>query len=79
MLKPYAGSCYTCPSWFPGIILLKLSEKGLEWCWSPLIAGLQQRKRGFFDLFGLLLRLQFKADRDFSDSFSETVRKVGVG
>jgi hypothetical protein len=60
---------------FPRRPLLRLSEKGLEWYWNPLTAGLQQRKWGFLDPFRRLLRLRFDADRDFSDSLS---RQLGA-
>ncbi len=44
-------------------------RKGSGVVLEPLIASLQQRK-GFFDLFHRLLRLQFEADQGFSDSLS---------
>jgi hypothetical protein len=37
---------------------VRLSEKGLEWYWNLLAAGLQQQKWGFFDPFRSLLRLE---------------------
>jgi hypothetical protein len=63
----------------PRISLLKLSEKGCEQCPNREFSWYAEGKFGPMGASRQPVRLRYEHVRDFSDSFSETVWKLGMG